>query len=48
MAHMRVFNSLAYAMDVNEKRFNAKHTKCLFLRYCEGMESYRQMCLETK
>ena len=48
VAHMRVFGSVAYAMDANAKRFNAKGTKCMFLGYCEGMEAYRLMCLETK
>ena len=48
LAHMHVFRSLAYAMDANEKRFNAKRTKCMFLGYCEGTEAYRLMCLETK
>ena len=31
-----------------EGKFNAKRTKCMFLGYCEGMEAYRLMCLETK
>ena len=47
VAHMRVFGSMAYAMVADEKRFNAKGTKCMFLGYCEGMEAYRLMCLET-
>jgi len=47
VAHMRVFGSMAYVMVANEKRFNAKRTKCMFLGYCEGMEAYRLMCLET-
>ena len=47
VAHM-LFRSLAYANDVNAKRFNAKGTKCMFLGYCKYMEAYRLMCLETK
>ena len=50
VAHMRVFGSVVYAMVPEEKRdeFNAKRTKCIFLGYCEGMEAYRLMCLQTK
>jgi hypothetical protein len=48
VAHMRVFGSFAYAMVPDEKRFNVKRTKCMFLGYCEGIEAYRLMCLETK
>ena len=49
VAHLRVFGSLAHAMDANEKKFSAKRTKCIFLGYCKGTEvAYRLMCLETK
>ena len=44
---MRVFGSMAYAMVADDKRFNAKGTKCIFLGYCEGTKAYRLMCLET-
>jgi transposase InsO family protein len=38
VAHMRVFECLAYAMVPDEKwgKLDAKDTKCLFLGYCEG------------
>jgi hypothetical protein len=48
VAHMRVFGSIAYVVVADEKRFNTKGTKCMFLGYCEGIEAYRLMCLETK
>jgi len=48
VAHMRVFGNLAYTTDPNEKRFNAKETKCMFVGYCKDIEAYRLMCLETK
>ena len=47
VAHMLVFESLAHAMGANEKLFNGKDFKCMFLGYCKGMEAYRLMCLET-
>ena len=48
VAHMRMFGSIAHAMVMEEKVLNAKQTRCMFLRYCEGMEAYRLMCLEPK
>ena len=47
VAHMRVFGSIAYAMGADDKKFNAKGTKCILLGYCEGTKAYRLMCLET-
>jgi hypothetical protein len=48
VTHMRVFRSIAYVVIADEKRFNTKGTKCMFLGYFEGIEAYRLMCLETK
>ena len=48
VAHIRVFRNLAYVMVSDEKRFNAKGTKCMFLGYCEGMKAYRLVCLATE
>ena len=50
VAHMCVFENLAYAMILNEKKgkLDAKEIKCMFLGYCEGTKAYRLMCLKTK
>ena len=50
VANMRVFGCLVYAVVLDGKRgkLDAKDTKCLFLEYCEGIEAYRLICLQTK
>ena len=49
IAHMRLFRSIAYVMDPDEKRGKlvVKGMKCVFLGHCEGMKAYRLMHLET-
>jgi hypothetical protein len=34
--------------DEKRGKLDAKGTKCLFLRYCEGTKAYRLMCVQSK